>query len=31
MKTTIAIDTRKTIDRYDIEGFYGSEWSVEER
>lgn len=29
MKTTTTIDTRKTIDRYDIEGFYGSEWSVE--
>ena len=29
MKTTTTIDTRKTIDRYDIEGFYGNEWSVE--
>lgn len=29
MKTTTAIDTRKTIDSYDIEGFYGNEWSIE--
>lgn len=29
MKTTTTVDTRKTIDRYDIEGFYGNEWSVE--
>ena len=31
MKTTSTIDTRKTIDSYDIEGFYDGEWSVEER
>ena len=29
MKITTTIDTRKTIDRYDIEGFYCGEWSVE--
>ena len=29
MKTTTAIDTRKTIDSYDIEGLYYGEWSVE--
>ena len=29
MKTTCTIDTRKTIDRYDIEGFYCGEWGVE--
>ena len=29
MKTTTTIDTRKTIDRYDIEGLYYGEWSVE--
>ena len=29
MKTTNTIDTRRTIDRYDIEGFYCGEWSVE--
>ena len=27
MKITTTIDTRKTIDRYDIEGFYCGEWS----
>ena len=30
MKTTTTIDTRKTIDSYDIEGFYCGEWSIEE-
>ena len=29
MKTTTTIDTRKTVDRYDIEGLYDGEWSVE--
>ena len=29
MKTTTTIDTRKTIDRYDIEGLYCGEWSIE--
>ena len=29
MKITTTVDTRKTIDRYDIEGFYCGEWSVE--
>ena len=29
MKTTTTIDTRKTIDFYDIEGFYCGKWSVE--
>ena len=29
MKTTTTIDTRKTIDSYDIEGLYYGEWSVE--
>ena len=29
MKTTSAVDTRKTIDSYDIEGLYYGEWSVE--
>ena len=29
MKTTTTIDTRKTIDRYDIEGLYYGGWIVE--
>ena len=29
MKTTNTIDTRKTIDRYDIEGLYYGGWFVE--
>lgn len=29
MKNTTTVDTRKTIDHYDIEGLYCGEWSVE--
>lgn len=29
MKTTTTIDTRKTLDSYDIESLYDGEWSVE--